>query len=99
MRQRPERCGVTPDTIPVFVIGRLGVDRGYAGKGLGADILADALRRIVSASHSFGIGAVLVHAKDDTARRFYCRCAELIEYPRDGCSLFLRVESVIAAFG
>ena len=87
-----------PDTIPVSVIGRLAVDRSYAGKGLGADILADALRRIALASQSIGIGAVLVHAKDDLARRFYCRCAEFIEYPEESCTLFLPIETVVAAF-
>lgn len=87
-----------PDTIPVSVIGRLAVDRRYAGKGLGADILADALRRIAIASQSIGIGAVLVHAKDEAAKRFYMRCAEFIEYPEDSRILFLPIETVIAAF-
>ena len=88
-----------PDTIPVSVIGRLAVDRAYAGKGLGADILADALRRIALASQSIGIGAVLVHAKDESARSFYRRCAEFIEYPPDSRTLFLPIETVVAAFG
>lgn len=88
-----------PDTIPVSVIGRLAVDKAHAGKGLGADILSDALRRIALASRSIGIGAVLVHAKDDAARRFYLRCAEFIEYPEDSRTLFLPIETVIAAFG
>jgi GNAT superfamily N-acetyltransferase len=88
-----------PDTIPVSVIGRLAVDLGYAGKGLGADILADALLRIALASQSIGIGAVLVHVKDDAARRFYFRCAEFIEYPQDSRTLFLPIETVVAAFG
>src|SRR3954469_4580091 len=44
-----------PDTIPVSVIGRLAVGRDHAGKGLGADILSDALRRIAVASQSIGI--------------------------------------------
>ena len=88
-----------PDTIPVSVIGRLAVSRDYAGRGLGADILADALRRIAIASQSIGIGAVLVHAKDDQAKRFYMACAEFIEYPQDNRTLFLPIETVIAAFG
>lgn len=88
-----------PDTIPVSVIGRLAVSRDYAGRGLGADILADALRRIAIASQSIGIGAVLVHAKDDQAKRFYMACAEFIEYPQDSRTLFLPIETVIAAFG
>jgi GNAT superfamily N-acetyltransferase len=87
-----------PDSIPVSVIGRLAVSRNNAGKGLGADILSDALRRIAVASQSIGIGAVLVHAKDEAAKRFYMRCAEFIEYPEDSRTLFLPIETVVAAF-
>jgi GNAT superfamily N-acetyltransferase len=87
-----------PDTIPVSIIGRLAVSRDHAGKGLGADILSDALRRIAVASQSIGIGTVLVHAKNDAAKRFYMRCAEFIEYPEDSRTLFLPIETVIAAF-
>lgn len=88
-----------PDTIPVSVIGRLAVGRDHAGKGLGADILSDALRRIAVASQSIGIGAVLVHAKNDAARHVYMKCAEFIEYPADSRILFLPIETVVAAFG
>jgi len=87
-----------PDTIPVTVIGRLAVSRDHAGRGLGVDILSDALRRIAVASQSIGIGAVLVHAKDDAAKRFYMKCAEFIEYPADSRTLFLPIETVVAAF-
>lgn len=87
-----------PETIPISVIGRLAVSRNHAGKGLGADILSDALRRIAVASQSIGIGAVLIHAKDDAAKRFYMRCAEFIEYPADSRTLFLPIETVVAAF-
>ncbi len=87
-----------PDTIPVSVIGRLAVSRDHAGKGLGADILSDALRRIAVASQSIGIGAVLVHAKNEAARRFYMKCAEFIEYQEDSRTLFLPIDTVVAAF-
>jgi hypothetical protein len=87
-----------PDTIPVSVIGRLAVSGDHAGKGLGADILSDALRRIAIASQSIGIAAVLIHAKDDAAKRFYMKFAEFIEYPNDSRTLFLPIETVIAAF-
>lgn len=85
-----------PDTIPVSIIGRLAVDRDYAGKGLGADLLADALRRIALAAQTIGIGAVLVQAKDDAARTFYLRCAEFIEFPEDSRTLFLPIETVVS---
>jgi len=87
-----------PDLVPVSVIGRLAVSRAYAGRGLGADILSDALRRIAVASQSIGIGAVVVQAKSDEAKRFYMACAEFLEYPADSRTLFLPIETVIAAF-
>ncbi len=87
-----------PDTIPVSVIGRLAVSKSHAGQGLGADILADALRRIAVASQNIGIGAVLVHAKGDAAKRFYMACAEFIEYPQDSQILFLPIETVVTVF-
>lgn len=88
-----------PEIVPVSVIGRLAVDRAYAGRGLGSDILADALRRIAVASQSIGIGAVMVQAKDENAMRFYMACAEFLEYPAESRTLFLPIETVIAAFG
>lgn len=88
-----------PDLIPVSIIGRLAISLDHAGKGLGADLLADALRRIALASQSIGIGAVMVQAKDEAAKRFYLRYAEFIEYPEDSRTLFLPIETVVAAFG
>lgn len=88
-----------PDTIPVAVIGRLAVSQSHAGRGLGADLLADALCRIAVASRSVGMAAVLVHAKDEKAKRFYLRCAEFLEYPADSRTLFLPIETLVAAFG
>jgi hypothetical protein len=88
-----------PDSVPVSVIGRLAVNKTHAGRGLGADLLADALRRIAVASQSIGIGAVLVQAKDEAAKRFYLGCAEFVEYPADSRTLFLPIETIVAAFG
>lgn len=87
-----------PDSIPVSIIGRLAVSRNFAGRGLGADILSGALRRIAVASQSIGIGAVLVQAKDDRAKKFYLACAEFIEHPVDSRTLYLPIETVVAAF-
>ena len=86
-----------PDTIPISIIGRLAVNRSDAGKGLGADILSDALRRIAFASETIGIRAVLVQAMDEEARRFYLKHAEFIEYPEGSRALYLPIETIIAA--
>lgn len=88
-----------PNSVPVSVIGRLAVSKSHGSRGLGADLLADALRRIAVASQSIGIGAVLVQAKDEAAKRFYLRCAEFVEYPADSRMLFLPIETVVGAFG
>ena len=87
-----------PDSIPVSIIGRLAISRDHAGRGLGSDLLADALRRIAVASQSIGMGAVLVQAKNDEAKRFYMPCAEFIEYPAESRTLYLPIETVVAAF-
>jgi GNAT superfamily N-acetyltransferase len=86
-----------PDAVPISVIGRLAVAREHAGKGLGADLLADALRRIALASQSIGIGAVVVHAKSEAAKRFYLRYAEFEEYPADSRILYLPIETILGA--
>ena len=86
-----------PNAIPVSVIGRLAVSQSHAGKGLGAELLSDALRRIAVASQTIGIGAVLVQAKNDAAKQFYLKQAEFMEYPADSRTLFLPIETIIAA--
>jgi hypothetical protein len=87
-----------PDSIPVSIISRLAVSSNFAGHGLGADVLSEALRRIAVASQSIGVGAVLVQAKVDRAKRFYMACAEFIEHPVDSRTLYLQIETVVAAF-
>ena len=57
--------------IPVMRIGRLGVDRGIQGKGLGQQLLADALRLAIASSAKIGIFAVVVDAKHEQAASFY----------------------------
>ena len=86
-----------PATIPISIIGRLAVSSTHAGRGLGADILADALLRITVAAQTIGIRAVLIQAKDERAKAFYLRHAEFIEYPAESRSLFLPIETLVAA--
>jgi GNAT superfamily N-acetyltransferase len=71
----PERLakGLPRYPIPVMIIARLGVDRSFQGKGLGAALLRDAMRRTLSAAEIAGIRGVIVHAKDERAAAFYTR--------------------------
>ena len=62
-----------PDPVPVMVIGRLAVDRAYQGRGIGTGLLRDAVLRTVQAAEIAGIRAILIHAKTESAKRFYER--------------------------
>ncbi|MBK5291286.1 MAG: GNAT family N-acetyltransferase [Acidobacteriia bacterium] len=55
--------------IPAVRIGRLAVDLNFHGRGLGAALLADALRRVLLSPPV--VFALLVDAKDDEAVAFY----------------------------
>ncbi|PSB05274.1 GNAT family N-acetyltransferase [Merismopedia glauca] len=55
--------------VPAILLGRLAMDEGYQGQGLGAFLLADALRR--SLISEIAAMAVVVDAKDEKAATFY----------------------------
>jgi GNAT superfamily N-acetyltransferase len=66
-RQLPRR------QLPATLIGRLAVDLRYRGQGLGGFLLIDALVRATRGSQEIGAMAIVVDAKDDSARSFYER--------------------------
>jgi GNAT superfamily N-acetyltransferase len=59
--------------VPVVLLGRLAVDRAAQGRGLGEQLLMDALRRCLDLSEKLGIHAVEVLAIDAVAKGFYLR--------------------------
>lgn len=60
-----------PDRVPLLLIGRLAVTQEFQGRGLGADLLSDAVHRCLTASEIAGARAIIVHAIDDRAAAFY----------------------------
>jgi GNAT superfamily N-acetyltransferase len=71
--EAPERLvkGIPRHPVPMMLLARLAVDRTWQGKGLGVALVADAMRRVAQAADIAGVRAMVVHAKDETARRFY----------------------------
>jgi GNAT superfamily N-acetyltransferase len=55
--------------VPAVLLGRLAVSQSHQSLGLGGVLLADALKR--SARAELGVFAMVVDAKDESARRFY----------------------------
>lgn len=86
-----------PDPIPVAILGRLAIDRAWTGRGLGAALLADALRRVAGASDIIGISAVMIHALDAAAEAFYRKQAEFLAFPDGSRTLFLPIATIVAA--
>lgn len=83
-----------PDPIPVMVLGRLAVDLSYHGKGLGADLLRDAILRTTRLAQEIGIRALLVHALNEQARKFYLHHG-LSESAIDPLVLMLRIRTAV----
>jgi GNAT superfamily N-acetyltransferase len=71
--ETPERIakGLANHPIGIVLLARLAVDTAQQGKGLGKALLFDALMRIEEAADIVAVRAVMVHAIDEAARRFY----------------------------
>jgi len=62
-----------PDPIPALVLGRLAVDRGCQGAGIGQGLLKDALARSINVSQQIGARVLIVHALNNKAEAFYLK--------------------------
>jgi GNAT superfamily N-acetyltransferase len=65
--------GAPNHPIGVVLLARLAVDESEKGTGLGRALLKDALVRSASAADIIAVRAVLVHALNEEAKRFYMR--------------------------
>lgn len=57
--------------VPVALLGRLAVSQRAQGKGLGSVLLADACQRVVAASQTLAVAAIVADAKNERAAAFY----------------------------
>ena len=69
---------------PATLIGRLAVDEGYQGLGLGKRILFDAPGRALVGSRTVASYAVITDAKNEQAQAFYSRFGFLALFATDG---------------
>ncbi len=85
--------GLARHPVPVMILARLAVDRRHQNKGLGRALLKDALLRTLHAAEIAGIRCLLVHAKDDKARRWY-ESWDFEPSPTDPYHLFLLLKDI-----
>ena len=81
-----------------MILARLAVDLQHQGAGLGKALLKDALLRTAQAADLADIRALLVHAKDETARQWYLNW-EFEPSPSDPLHLFLLLKDIKAMAG
>jgi GNAT superfamily N-acetyltransferase len=88
--------------IPAAYISMIGVDLRYQGKGFGADLLVDCLRRIATAADEIGLRVVLLDALDcgDPARtkrrkNLYASYG-FVPFPSNDLRMFLPMSDVQA---
>lgn len=90
--------GLARHPVPVMILARLAVDKAHQGKGIGRALLKDALLRTLQVSDIVGIRALIVHAKNDTARQWYTEW-EFEPSPTDPLHLFLMLKDLKAIVG
>ncbi|MGH7072322.1 MAG: GNAT family N-acetyltransferase [Acetobacteraceae bacterium] len=91
----PERLtkGVARHPVPIMLLARLAVCTSWQGRGIGAGLLKDAMRRTLQAADIGGIRAFAGHSKDAPARRFY-EHFDFVPSPTDPLHLFLLIKDL-----
>jgi len=76
-----------------MILARLAVDRSAQRAGIGRALLKDALLRTAQAADIAGIRALVVHAKNEEARRWY-EGFDFEASPTDPLHLFLLLKDL-----
>ena len=85
-----------PNPVPVMVLGRLALDRRHHGRGIGAGLLREAMRRTLSVARQAGVRMLVLHALDDGAAAFYARYG-FKPFPADPRTMMLPIETIAAS--
>ena len=85
----------SPDPVPVLLCGRLGVDRQFAGLGVGTALIAHILATAIEMNQSAAMKAVVVTAISPAARDWWARFGfEPLETSPDCLDLYLLTKDV-----
>ena len=93
---RTQRSHGMPTQVPVVIIGRLAVDNDFKSQGLGQGLLKDAILRALNVAGEVGVRAILVHALDEEAARFYKKYG-FVQSPVDERTYLLATETALGA--
>jgi GNAT superfamily N-acetyltransferase len=86
--------GLARHPVPIMLLARLAISKEWQGKGLGAGMLKDAMKRTLQAADIAGVRAFVVHAKDAQAAAFYERF-NFIPSPSDPYHLYILLKDLL----
>lgn len=79
--------------IPAIRIGQMGLDKDYQGKGIGRELLVEALIKSYQISQNIGARIVIVDAINNQVAKFY-RKFGFIQYQDDPEKLFISMDTI-----
>lgn len=82
-----------PAGIPCILLARLAIDRRFQGKSIGRHLFRDAIERAVTASETLEAACLLIHARDEAAKSFYLKNADLLQSPVKEMHLILPMKA------
>jgi predicted GNAT family N-acyltransferase len=85
-------------SMPATLLGRLAVSTEFRGQGLGESLLIDAMRRVLRTTSDVASTAIVVDAKDDSARQFYLR-HDFVPLPDQQSRLVFRLKKIAKLLG
>jgi GNAT superfamily N-acetyltransferase len=90
--------GLPAYPVGMVLLARLAVDRAEQGQGLGALLLAEALRKAVAAGEAAAARLVVADAIDDAAAKFYAHHG-FMPAPSHPLRLYRRMKDIRASLG
>lgn len=85
-------------SVPATLLGRLAVSTDFRRQGLGETLLIDAMRRVLISTRSVASAAIVVDAKDESARQFYLQY-DFVSLPDQPNRLIFRVKKIAKQLG
>lgn len=89
--------GLPMATIGMVLLGRLAVDQRHQGKGVGRDLLIDAVEQAALAGEHAAARFIAVDPIDDQARLFYSHFGFCAIGEDEGGRMFVRIDSARAS--
>lgn len=93
---RSIRTGQPPNPVPCLLLGQIAVDQAFAGQGIATGLLRHAFARCVAGAELIGGRALMVHAVDADAARFWRRW-DFLPSKDDPLVLFRSIAEIAAS--